>query len=85
MEHVTSTDDRESLEGRRARVTGGTKGAGAAIITRLRAAGATLVVTARTLPEGTYSKGLANEVAPHGVRVNTGLPRRGFPLGRPAR
>jgi NAD(P)-dependent dehydrogenase (short-subunit alcohol dehydrogenase family) len=46
-----STYDRESLEGKRALVTGGTKGAGAAIAARLRAAGATVVVTARTLPD----------------------------------
>jgi len=47
-----STSDRDSLEGKRALVTGGTKGAGAAIAARLRAAGATVVVTARTLPDG---------------------------------
>jgi NAD(P)-dependent dehydrogenase (short-subunit alcohol dehydrogenase family) len=42
-------DDR--LEGRRALVTGGTKGAGAAIVARLAEAGATVMTTARTLPE----------------------------------
>jgi NAD(P)-dependent dehydrogenase (short-subunit alcohol dehydrogenase family) len=42
----------ESLAGRRALVTGGTKGTGAAIASRLTAAGATVLVTARTLPEG---------------------------------
>jgi NAD(P)-dependent dehydrogenase (short-subunit alcohol dehydrogenase family) len=46
-----STPDRESLEGKRALVTGGTKGAGAAIAARLAAAGATVRVTARTLPD----------------------------------
>ena len=46
-----STADRESLEGKRALVTGGTKGAGAAIAARLGSAGATVVVTARTLPD----------------------------------
>ncbi|WP_253208756.1 hypothetical protein [Streptomyces niphimycinicus] len=45
----TSFDD--SLTGRRALVTGGTKGAGAAIATRLRTAGATVLVTARSRPE----------------------------------
>jgi len=50
------------LHGSRALVSGGTKGAGAAIARRLEAA-----LT-------TYSKGLANEVAPHGVRVNTVSP-----------
>jgi NAD(P)-dependent dehydrogenase (short-subunit alcohol dehydrogenase family) len=51
QEQVMSTADRESLEGKRALVTGGTKGAGAAIAARLGAAGATVVVTARTLPD----------------------------------
>jgi NAD(P)-dependent dehydrogenase (short-subunit alcohol dehydrogenase family) len=41
----------ECLDGRRALVTGGTKGAGAAIADRLRAAGATVTVTARSMPE----------------------------------
>lgn len=39
-----------SLEGRRALVTGGSKGTGAAIVARLRAAGATVLATARTRP-----------------------------------
>lgn len=47
-----STHDRESLEGKRALVTGGTKGAGAAIAARLGAAGASVMVTARNLPDG---------------------------------
>ncbi|WP_433310374.1 SDR family oxidoreductase [Micromonospora chersina] len=42
--------DRDSLAGRRALVTGGTKGAGRAIAERLREAGATVFVTARNLP-----------------------------------
>ncbi|WP_329039454.1 SDR family oxidoreductase [Streptomyces sp. NBC_01725] len=41
----------ESLDGRRALVTGGTKGAGAAIAARLARAGATVLVTARHRPE----------------------------------
>ncbi|MFE9693017.1 SDR family oxidoreductase [Micromonospora sp. NPDC005806] len=41
---------RDSLAGRRALVTGGTKGAGAAIADRLREAGATVWVTARNEP-----------------------------------
>ena len=40
----------ESLHGRRALVSGGTKGAGAAIAQRLAAAGATVLVTARNHP-----------------------------------
>jgi NAD(P)-dependent dehydrogenase (short-subunit alcohol dehydrogenase family) len=41
----------DSLDGRRALVTGGTKGAGAAIAARLARAGATVLVTARSRPE----------------------------------
>jgi NAD(P)-dependent dehydrogenase (short-subunit alcohol dehydrogenase family) len=44
--------DRDSLQGRRALVTGGTKGAGAAIVARLREAGATVWTSARTQPAG---------------------------------
>ncbi|MGH7745804.1 MAG: short-chain dehydrogenase, partial [Candidatus Dormibacteria bacterium] len=36
------------LDGRRALVTGGTKGIGAAVVTRLRDARATVLTTART-------------------------------------
>ena len=47
-----STADRESLEASaRSLPARGTKGAGAAIAARLAAAGATVVVTARTLPD----------------------------------
>ncbi|GAA3255482.1 SDR family oxidoreductase [Streptomyces lavendulae] len=41
----------ESLEGRRALVTGGTKGTGAAIARRLAEAGAAVLVTGRSRPE----------------------------------
>jgi NAD(P)-dependent dehydrogenase (short-subunit alcohol dehydrogenase family) len=40
----------DSLAGRNALVTGGTKGQGAAIVTRLREAGATVMTTARSMP-----------------------------------
>ena len=43
----------DSLAGRRALVTGGTKGTGAAIVRRLTEAGATVMTTARTMP-GSY-------------------------------
>ncbi|TXS40451.1 SDR family oxidoreductase [Streptomyces sp. uw30] len=41
----------ESLKGRRALVTGGTKGVGAAVARRLAHAGATVLVTARSRPD----------------------------------
>jgi len=40
------------LEGRRALVTGGTQGIGAAVVTRLREAGVKVLTTARTTPAG---------------------------------
>ncbi|MEV6398460.1 SDR family oxidoreductase [Streptomyces sp. NPDC051907] len=51
-----STSISESLEGRRALVTGGTKGTGAAIARRLAEAGATVLVTARSRPDGMEEK-----------------------------
>jgi NAD(P)-dependent dehydrogenase (short-subunit alcohol dehydrogenase family) len=45
----------DDLTGRRALVTGGTKGAGLAIAERLRAAGATVLVTARSVPEDDHA------------------------------
>ena len=44
------TGDRE-LNGRRALVTGGTKGIGEAVVTALRDAGARVLITARSRPE----------------------------------
>ena len=46
-----TTQDSESLKGRRALVTGGTKGTGAATARRLAGAGTTVLVTARTRPD----------------------------------
>ena len=40
------------LQGLRALVTGGTKGVGSAVVTQLREAGATVVTTARSRPDG---------------------------------
>ncbi|MFJ4783745.1 SDR family oxidoreductase [Streptomyces sp. NPDC088794] len=51
-----STPSSESLEGRRALVTGGTKGTGAAIARRLADAGATVLVTARSRPDDVEEK-----------------------------
>lgn len=44
--------ERHGLDGRRALVTGATKGIGAAVATRLREAGARVLTTARARPEG---------------------------------
>jgi NAD(P)-dependent dehydrogenase (short-subunit alcohol dehydrogenase family) len=46
----------DSLEGRRALVTGGTMGSGAAIARRLAQAGATVLVTARSRPDDAEEK-----------------------------
>src|SRR5882724_2443203 len=43
--------DQLELTGKRALVTGGTKGIGAAVVARLREAGARVLATARTAPE----------------------------------
>ncbi|WP_245734713.1 SDR family oxidoreductase [Nocardioides exalbidus] len=44
--------DRDRLDGRRALVTGGSKGAGRAVVDRLRELGADVWTTARTMPAG---------------------------------
>jgi NAD(P)-dependent dehydrogenase (short-subunit alcohol dehydrogenase family) len=47
-----SGSDRDRLDGRRALVTGGSKGSGKAVVERLRGMGADVYVTARTMPDG---------------------------------
>ncbi|KDN24046.1 SDR family oxidoreductase [Amycolatopsis rifamycinica] len=47
-----SGSDRDRLDGRRALVTGGSKGSGKAVAERLREMGADVYVTARTMPDG---------------------------------
>src|SRR6478609_7188544 len=47
-----SSSDRDRLDGRTALVTGGTKGAGRAVVERLRELGADVYVSARSMPEG---------------------------------
>jgi NAD(P)-dependent dehydrogenase (short-subunit alcohol dehydrogenase family) len=44
--------DRDRLDGRRALVTGGSKGTGKAVVERLREMGADVYTTARTMPDG---------------------------------
>jgi NAD(P)-dependent dehydrogenase (short-subunit alcohol dehydrogenase family) len=75
-----------SLSGRQAVVVGGTKGLGEAVVRRLTEAGGHAVMTdehwdaelawnaAAKAALRTYSKGLANELAPAGIRVNTVSP-----------
>ena len=45
-----ATNNDESLTGKRALVTGGTKGAGKAIADRFQHSGATVIITARSAP-----------------------------------
>ena len=47
-----SGKERDRLDGRRALVTGGSKGSGKAVVTRLREMGADVWITARTMPDG---------------------------------
>ena len=49
---VLERDGKSELAGKRALVTGGTRGIGAAVVNRLRSAGATVLTTARSLPAG---------------------------------
>ncbi|WP_351232050.1 SDR family oxidoreductase [Streptomyces sp. NPDC002133] len=76
-----STPLDESLDGRRALVTGGTKGSGAAIARRLEQAGATVLVTARSRPRDTEPKAFiaADLATPEGAAavVDEALDRLG--------
>ena len=49
--NTTMKTKSEELTGRKALVTGGTKGIGEAIVKSLRAAGATVMITARSMPQ----------------------------------
>jgi NAD(P)-dependent dehydrogenase (short-subunit alcohol dehydrogenase family) len=49
---MMSSTDRDRLDGRRALVTGGSKGSGKAVAERLRELGADVYVTARSMPDG---------------------------------
>ncbi|MEV5611333.1 SDR family oxidoreductase [Streptomyces sp. NPDC052225] len=59
----------DSLKGRRALVTGGTKGVGAAVARRLSQAGATVLVTARSRPDDMAASDIitADLAAPEGA------------------
>src|SRR6476661_5649656 len=69
---TTIQDDSNELSGRRALVTGGTKGMGEAIVRRLRRAGATVITTARTKPDELQSPELfiqSDISTPQGVDI----------------
>lgn len=63
--------DPNELSGKRALVTGGTKGIGEAIVKRLRQSGATVITTARSIPDDIQSPDLfiqADVSSPDGVQ-----------------
>src|SRR5258708_4562894 len=61
----------DELRGRRALVTGASRGTGAAIVARLRAAGADVLGTARTAPRGASDDGFvaADATTPEGTAM----------------
>jgi NAD(P)-dependent dehydrogenase (short-subunit alcohol dehydrogenase family) len=64
--------DSNELSGKRVLVTGGTKGVGEAIVKRLRQAGATVITTARSIPEDLQSPELfiqSDISTPEGVKT----------------
>ena len=67
--------DPTELAGKRAVVTGGTKGAGAAIVRRLRAAGAMVATAARSAPEAAEAPGASDLFVAADLATEAGVAR----------
>lgn len=91
MENHLLVDLSKELDGKRVLVTGGTKGIGQAIVNRLLKAGATVMITARSITETKAAERLIERIAESSKSdYNTARQELmealgGIPLGRPAR
>ena len=72
------------LAGRRALVTGGTKGVGVAVVDVLRGQGAKVIATARSMPEGSPDEWTTSPpISPRGTAVPPSPRQRCFALIEP--
>jgi NAD(P)-dependent dehydrogenase (short-subunit alcohol dehydrogenase family) len=91
LENHLLVDLSKELDGKRVLVTGGTKGIGQAIVNRLLKAGATVMITARSITETKAAERLIERIAESSKSdYNTARQELmealgGIPLGRPAR